>query len=255
MKRSLVEWIKIIAMAVAVWVTVGACREFFYVAWGTGEAVGRFSPRWFVLFVAYVLFCGAFLSGFAFALLRPKQFEQGSQSFVQSRNRFFFLRWATAVLLLILPAWFLQRTMWGIVFDGLYFRLVLWAFTLLLLSFILTRSDSLIGWKPFVASLILVSSSFTIAISLQGVIDYPFSLGWSEGNRIWDYSMMFGRERYGIRPDEDVYVLLDVGRMFIGGLPFLIPNINIETVRLWVGLTLILPYFLLGLAAYIVAEK
>ncbi|HNB35753.1 MAG TPA: hypothetical protein PK414_06015, partial [Anaerolineales bacterium] len=100
-----------------------------------------------------------------------------------------------------------------------------------------------------------VSSAFTIAVSLQGVTDYPFSMGWSEGNRIWDYSMMFGRERYGIRPDEDVYVLLDIGRMFVGGLPFLIPNISIESVRLWIGLTLILPYFLVGLAAYIVAEK
>lgn len=80
-------------------------------------------------------------------------------------------------------------------------------------------------------------------------------MGWSEGNRIWDYSIRFGRDRYGIADNQDIYVLLDAGRMLIGGLPFLIPNVNIEAVRLWIGLTLILPYFLVGIAAYIVAEK
>ncbi|HNA88226.1 MAG TPA: hypothetical protein PK989_02915 [Anaerolineales bacterium] len=255
MKRSSVEWIKVIPIAIAVWVFVGACREFFHVAWGTGEAVGHFSLRWLALFVLYVLACAVFFAGIWAAFLRPEQFTKIAQPFIRFRNRFSFLRWGVAVLFLILPAWFLQRSMWGVVFDGIYFRLVLWAFNLFLLSSFLTHSESLIEWKPLLASLILVSSAFTIAVSLQGVTDYPFSMGWSEGNRIWDYSMMFGRERYGIRPDEDVYVLLDIGRMFVGGLPFLIPNISIESVRLWIGLTLILPYFLVGLAAYIVAEK
>ncbi len=255
MKRSSIEWIKIITVAIAVWVLVGACREFFYVAWGTGTAVGHFSLRWLVLFVLYSLACGVFFAGVWLAFLRPERFTKIAQPFVQFRNRLSFLRWGVVVLFLIVPAWFLQRTMWGVVFDGIYFRLVLWAFTLFFLSSFLTQSESLIEWKPLLASLILVSSAFTIAISLQGVTDYPFSMGWSEGNRIWDYSMMFGRERYGLRPDEDVYVLLDTSRMFVGGLPFLIPNISIEVVRLWVGLTLILPYFLVGLAAYIVADK
>ncbi len=255
MKRSSIEWIKIIAMTVTVWVVVKACIEFFYVAWGTGTAIGHFSPRWFVLFLLYVLLCAAFLIGTAFALLRPKRFEEVAQSFIRMRNQLSFLRWVLVLFVLVFPAWFLQRTMWGIVFDGFYFRAVLWALTIFLISAFLTRNNLLIEWKAFLASLILTSSVFTIAISLQGVIDYPFSLGWSEGNRMWDYSMMFGRERYGLRPDEDVYVLLDRSRMFVGGLPFLIPNVTIEAVRLWIGLTLILPYFLVGLAAYIVTDK
>ena len=255
MKRSSIEWIKIIAMAIVAWVAIGACREFFYVAWGTGAAVGHFSLRWLALFVFYILLCAMLLAGLAFALLRPERFFQRAEPFIQARNRLSFLRWGLAILFLIFPAWFLQHTMWGVVFDGFYFRAVLWALTLFLLSSFLTRSQSLIEWKPLLASLILVSSAFTIAISLQGVTDYPFSMGWSEGNRIWDYSMMFGRERYGIPDDQDIYVLLDKGRMFVGGLPFLIPDVTIAAVRLWIGLTLILPYFFVGLAAYIVADK
>lgn len=242
-------------MAAIVWVVVGACVEFYHVAWGTGEALGQFSPRWFVLFVLYILFSALLLAGAIFALLRTENFLHRLQSFIQTRNRFSFAVWVAVLLLLFVPSWFLQRTLWGVVFDGAYVRLLLWVLTIFLIAAFLTRSASLIEWKPLLAALILSSSAFTVAISLQGVTDYPFSMGWSEGNRIWDYSMMFGRDRYGLAPDQDVYVLLDASRMFVGGLPFLIPGITIEGVRLWVGLTLILPYFLVGLAAYLVAEK
>ncbi|MCQ3935846.1 MAG: hypothetical protein DPW18_02245 [Chloroflexi bacterium] len=246
---------QIFSILVSAVILIGASVEFYHVAWGTGEAVGQFSPRWFVLFIAFVLTCAAVLAGVGFAVFRRKEFLSASQKFVTVRNKFTAVRLALAFLVLVVPVWFLQRTMWGIVFDGVYFRALLWALTVFLLSFFLTRGEPLIEWKPFLAALILTSSMFTIAVSLQGVTDYPFSQAWSEGNRIWDYSMRFGRDRYGLADDQDVYVLLDPGRMLVGGLPFLIPGVSIETVRLWIGLTLILPYFLVGLAAFIVADK
>lgn len=246
---------KLIVLPVAAWVTSKACVEFYNVAWGTGEAVGDFSPRWLALFAFFVLLCAILFVGVAFATLRREKFLSVFQQAISIRNHLPFLAGLLAILVVILPAWFLQRAMWGIVFDGVYIRLLLWAFTLFLISSFLTRDNSLIEWKAFLAALILTASAFTIAISLQGVTDYPFSMGWSEGNRIWDYSMRFGRDRYGLADDQDVYVLLDSGRMLVGGLPFLIPNVTIETVRLWIGLTLILPYFLVGLAAYLVADK
>ncbi|MFZ5818716.1 MAG: hypothetical protein ACOYYJ_02355, partial [Chloroflexota bacterium] len=49
---------------------------------------------------------------------------------------------------------------------------------------------------------------------------------------------------------KDVYVLIDIGRQFIGGLPFLIPGLTIQAERFWIALTVILPYLLLGLAAF-----
>jgi hypothetical protein len=234
---------------------IGAGVEFYHIAWGTGGAVGQFSPRWFLLFVFFVLFCLASFTGVLFAVLRSEKFLSVSQKFIAIRNKFSAVSWALAILALAAPVWFLQRTMWGIVFDGVYFRVLLWALTVFLLSSFITRGDSLIEWKPLLASLVLTSSAFTIAISLQGVTDYPFSQAWSEGNRMWDYSILFGRGRYDIPDDQGIYVLLDTGRMLVGGLPFLIPGVTIEIVRLWMGLMLIVPYFLVGLAAYTVAEK
>lgn len=43
---------------------------------------------------------------------------------------------------------------------------------------------------------------------------------------------------------------MDVGRRFIGGLPFLLPGINIWQVRLWLALVDIVPYLILGWAAF-----
>ncbi len=241
---------QIFSILIAAIVLIGASVEFYHIAWGTGKAVGQFSPRWFLLFVFFVFFCLAVFAAMLLGVLGSEKFLSVSQKFIALRNKFSPVSWALAILALVVPVWFLQRTMWGIVFDGVYFRALLWALSVFLLSSFITRGDSLIEWKPFLAALILTSSAFTIAISFQGVTDYPFSLAWSEGNRIWDYSILFGRARYDIPPDQDIFVLLDPGRQLVGGLIFLIPDVGIEAVRFWLGLTLILPYFLVGAAAY-----
>lgn len=255
MRRLSFGFRNIMTITIAAWVLAGACIEFYNVAWGTGMAVGEFSPRWFLLFLSFVLFCLVLYAGTGLTVLQRERLLSVFQRAVAVRNKLSIFRWLFIVIVLVFPAWFLQRTMWGIVFDGVYFRVLFWALAILLVSFLVTRGSSFIEWKPFLAALLLTSSTFTIAVSLQGVTDYPFSMGWSEGNRIWDYSMRFGRDRYGIADDQDIYVLLDAGRMLVGGIPFLLPDVTIETVRLWIGLTLILPYFLVGFAAYIVADK
>lgn len=255
MKRFFNEQGQFILAGIAAWSITQAVVEFYNVAWGTGKALGQFSPSWFILFILFVLVAVAIFMGFTFAMLRPEIFSGFVQRVVSMRSRFVSVSWALAILVLILPVWFLQHTMWGIVFNGIYIRALIWGFAAFLLSVLLTRDTRLISWKAFLASLILTAGVFTIAVSLQNVTDYPFSLAWSEGNRIWDYSIMFGRERYNIAADQDIFVLLDPGRQFVGGIPFLIPNISIAGVRLWLGLTLIIPYFFVGLAAFIVADK
>ncbi|MCZ2127895.1 MAG: hypothetical protein LC099_09015 [Anaerolineales bacterium] len=253
MKRIQIE--KIILIAVLARILFGASAEFYDVAWGTGVAVGLFSAKWFLLFCAFVLFCLFLYAIVGGEILQRGRFVKVEQNLNKLRNALRGWNVLLAAALLIFPVYFLQRAMWGVVFHGTYFRLLLWALTVALLSFILSRGESFIQWKPLLAALLLASSAFVVAVSLQNVTDYPFSLGWSEGNRIWDYSMMFGRERYLLDADQDVYVLLDAGRQFVGGVAFLLPNLSLAGERLWVGLTLILPYFFIGLAAYIVAEK
>ena len=232
---------------------IGAGRDFFYVASGTGSAVGAFSPFWFMLFSAFVLFC---LTLFLFLMLWQRgKLISAITRLISERNKMSFLRWLFAILALVFPVWFLQYSMWGIVFYGIFIRALIWLAVIFIFSFLVSSGNDLIGWKETLSAFVLTAGAFSIAVSLQGVTDYPFSLGWSEGNRLWDYSTLFGRSLYNYPSDQDIYVLLDSGRLWVGGLPFLIPNLTIEAARLWVGLTTILPYFLVGIAAFRVLNK
>jgi hypothetical protein len=119
-----------------------------------------------------------------------------------------------------------------------------------LFAFLITKENKIIGWNEFLAALLLTSSEFIIAASFIDVTDYPFSLGWSEGNRMWDYSLLFAKHLYDIPPGKNAEALLDVGRQFIGGAPFIFPRITIQMERAWLAATIIIPYLLLGLAAF-----
>ncbi len=242
----------IILLCVAL-LLIGAGRDFFHVASGTGSAVGAFSPFWFLLFSAFVLFCFALF--ISFALWQRSKFLSVIIRMISGRNKLSFLRWLFATLVLVFPVWFLQYTMWGIVFHGIFIRALIWIAVVFIFSFLVSTGNDLMGWKETLSAFALTAGSFSIAVSLQGVTDYPFSLGWSEGNRLWDYSTLFGRSLYNYPSGQDIYVLLDYGRLWVGGLPFLIPGLTIEAARLWVGLTTILPYFLVGIAAFRVLNK
>ena len=229
---------------------IGACVEFFHVASGTGNAIGEFSLTWFILISVFVVF-GLVL----FVVTVFWQF--GNPSFSLSKlvlyrnGTWFLLRWIFAILVLAFPVWFLQYTKWGIVFQGSFIRSLIWIVVVLIVAFLASKEDTLFGWKEVLGAFVLTASAFSIAVSLQGVTDYPFSLGWSEGNRLWDYSTLFGKSIYfNIREDDTIFVLLDGGRLFIGGLPFLIQGLTIAMARLWVGLMMIIPYMLVGITAF-----
>ena len=227
---------------------IGACVEFFHVASGTGNAIGEFSLTWLILFFVFVVF--------NFALFIVAIFWQCgllsavSMKLVLYRNKLSLLRWIFAILILVFPVWFLQYTKWGIVFHGFFFRSLIWITVVFALAVLVSKGDTFLGWKEILAALALTAASFSIAVALQGVTDYPFSLGWSEGNRLWDYSTLFGKSIYNFPEDRSIYVLLDWGRLWVGGLPFLIKGLTIEMARLWVGLTMVIPYFLIGAAAF-----
>jgi hypothetical protein len=78
---------------------------------------------------------------------------------------------------------------------------------------------------------ILIFTSFLAASSLL-IIDYPFSLYWSEGNRFYDYSLMFGQSLY----EYDGYVVNPYdspGRYGLWGILFLWQGLPIWVHRLW----------------------
>jgi len=94
--------------------------------------------------------------------------------------------------------------------------------------------------------LTLMGSTFALTIAAQQVVDYPFSLYWSEGNRLYDYSFPFGKRLYQIPPGVEPDPLTGLGRRTLWGLPFLLPFVNIKLVRLWDMILFSLPYMALG---------
>jgi hypothetical protein len=241
---------KLIIFLFFAWVLFNATSEFYSIAWGTGNWRGEFSLIWAILHTLFIVFC-LLLFVFTWIILwRPRTFEALSERVVLTRNFLQKFHWILWILILIIPIWFFQYTTWGLVFQKTYLRILIWILVVVLLTILSSHKSQLAGWNQFLTSIILTSSVFTIMASLREVTSYPFSLGWSEGNRLWDYSILFGRDIYIYPEDKNIFVLLDRGRQFIGGLPFLLPNVNITIARLWVGLTLILPYLLLGLATF-----
>jgi hypothetical protein len=229
---------------------VRACIEFYAVAWGSGVWLGEFSLKWGVGFFVFVLFCILSWVAAAFVFWRRDALAGWGERIMTFRERLGSFRWLVVLALLVFPVWFLQYSPWGIVFHGLYFRLFVWVYVAFGLAIFLQTGEYILKWPGFLTALLLTSSAFSIAAALINVSDYPFSLGWSEGNRMWDYSMMFGRHLYDYPHEQSVYVLLDIGRQFIGGLPFVFPGISIQAERFWIGLTTVIPYLMLGFAAF-----
>jgi hypothetical protein len=232
-------------------VLFGACSEFYQIAWGTGVWLGQFSLKWALALFFFGLFCILCLVGVWLILWRSQRLEKGFQFLSVARHRLGPARWVLVILFLSLPVYFLQYTFWGKVLHGPFLRILLAAFSSILLGWLLTKDASrVMSWPASLTALILVSATYTFSVSLLNVTDYPFSLGWSEGNRLWDYSILFGRHLYDYPADKPIPVLLETGRQFVGGVPFLLPGVKIWQVRLWLALVDVVPYLLLGWAAY-----
>ncbi len=92
---------------------------------------------------------------------------------------------------------------------------------------------------------VLSASVFLTARQLVGVTNFPFALGWSEGNRLYDYSVILGKNRY-IYPGELTPVRRETGRLLLWGAPYLIPGSPIWLNRLWNVLLGVLPPLALG---------
>jgi hypothetical protein len=229
----------------------GSCIDFFDIAWGTGVWLGDFALTWAILFAFFCFCCLLAFTAVFRVIWNDKSFSVLAGRLIGFRNHLGRGYWLLAAFVFVFPIWLLQFTFLGIVFKGLFLRLSLWTLQLFFLSFLFTaKKDVLIDWKAFLFCLVLTAGTFSIFASLKLVTGYPFSLGWSEGNRLWDYSILFGRARYDYPDGQKIDVLLETGRQMVGGLPFLIPGLTIKMERMWIGLVSILPYILLGLVVF-----
>ncbi len=239
-----------------IWLLYGACTEFYNIAWGTGNWIGQFSPKWMLAFLLFVLVCILLLIGVGITLSAYQKVAGYFNYLASLRDRLGYLRWIFAGIFLVLPVYFLQYSYWGIVLDGPYLRILISAFSIVLLGWFLTGTNKgFLRWKGVLTASILISGLYNFCVPLIDVTSYPFSLGWSEGNRLWDYSILFARHRYDYPSDQTIPVYLDIGRQLAGGIPFLISGINIWQVRLWIAFLGVIPYLILGWTTYKLPEK
>ena len=255
MNRLLKGSERILLMMGIAWILIGAGFEFFDIAWGTGDWLGELSRTWGLLFSLYTTFAVVFYIAAGSVIWKREWISPLVDRILQVRQRLQILRWVSSFLILLLPVWFFQYTPWGLVFQKFHLRLLVWVIMILWLTVIFSAGKVFAGRRQFLSALVLTISVFSMAASLKLVNDHPFSLGWSEGNRLWDYSILFGRDRYDYPADRQIPVLLEFGRQLVGAPPFLIPEISIRLERLWVGLALIIPYILLGFAAFRMVSK
>jgi len=241
----------ILLLFVSAWALSGACVEFYNIAWGTGNWLGQFSPKWFLLFLFFVLFCTACLGGVLFSLWFPEKPASVFTSASSLRDKLKGIRWLLIIIILGMPVYFFQYTPWGRIFGGSNFRALVWALSVILISWLLSNgSDEKFSWKKILVALILTAGVYSFFAQLENITDYPFSIGWSEGNRLWDYSILFGHAIYKFPANKPIPVFLDFGRQLLGGIPFLIPGITIWQERLWLGLIDVIPYLILGWFAF-----
>lgn len=230
------------------WLLIAASVDVYQAGIGSGFWIGQLSIKWALGILGVVLTFALILAGIGVILWRPDRISRGREFLLNLRARLSWGRWVFAAMAVIILPWFLLHSYWGGVFTGAYLRLVMFVSAVGILSWLLTYTDqSLIEWPIILGSIVLVGSSFAFLRLLGNVTNYPFSLFWSEGNRIWDYSLLYRPDLYiyptGKLTESQFY---PIGRTLLYGLPYLLPQYSILGIRLWNALLFSLPYSVLG---------
>jgi hypothetical protein len=241
------SWL-VFALTALVLTLAGA--EIFAMGWGSGNWLGKLSFKWATTLLGFYLFFGTILYFLSIWLFTPG-WKSVEGKILHWRKNLSIPRWPLAFIVLLFPAWFVFYSAWGGLFTGLFFRIILFTVTLAISTFLLTsdRKKVIETQTLFVAGLIL-GSLLVLAESFVLVTDYPFALHWSEGNRLWDYSIAFGADRYNYSGSEPIFAWIDQGRQTLWGLPFFIPGVPIWAVRLWSAILVTIPYAILGWVAF-----
>jgi hypothetical protein len=149
-----------------------------------------------------------------------------------------------AVAVLVLPAVALHGP-WRLRFDQAWIRVILLAPAGVLGGLILPPQAGSRSFRALVG-LQAAAAAVLLGAPLEASSSYPFSLDWSEGNRIWASSLVYITGRYpGLTPE--LYPDYASPAFFIlQGLPFLLPGVTIRFVRVWTALLLVLPSLVLA---------
>ena len=202
----------------------------------------------FIAFLIVSVLVGISLIGFGILWLKGKRIF----NFGQLKRIPAGFRWVIAILLVLLPGlvkWILPLPANFNV--GYWMGIQLIYCTGILAAWLVVKPDMDEGKAILInAAMVLAAGvGYAALVKLCQVTAYPFTLYWSEGNRFFDYSTLFGSYRYIFPAGEKIYAFISWGMQVPWAIPFILPNLSISAFRLWYQLVWIIPPALLGLIA------
>jgi hypothetical protein len=234
-------WLRLLLSAALGLLLVGVAQDLSTRYHELPIASGRIPPS----FVAYCLFA---LVGTALFLVHIWA-SNWYLPFNNLRARLGWVRWVGVVLLGATPALFFGFSDWSPVFATTWLRaLIALVFLGGMVWLAAGGSKRTWDWTGILSSLLIFGSALVLCFYYKNVIDYPMTLSWSEGNRLWDYSVLFGKSLYLYPANKPIPAYIDIGRQSLWGLPFLFGSPTILQMRLWDAIVWTVPYMLLGWA-------
>ena len=237
-----IRWLPFLGWTV---LTVVAGNDIYQVA-GHGAFLGHFDKIWGAIFVTFFVFSIFSLFALWIMLWRPQRAQRLFNPLAKLRQRIGWFIWPLAILAVFWPARLLNYTDYGFDLTPLGIRVYLFVLASGMGALILTEREKIFSWIGWYQSIILFGVVSLFSKVFVPVTDFPLSLYWSEGNRIWDYSVLFGRDLYIYPHDAPLEAYIDRGRQSLWGLPFLLPDVTISQVRMWSALVYTIPLAIFG---------
>lgn len=244
------NWIRLAWLSFGVLFFLGS-RELFIrgIGTGTGQFFGWFSLKWGIGLIGFSIAGGAILGWTISSVIKPQRTAGWIDLIGERLKPYRLVGWGIGFLAIIFPILVLQGP-WGWRFSQSMFRISILLFAGLIAGIFLPKH---IGgfWLRWATSTAIAITLLTITERFLLVSSNPFPLSWSEGNRLWDYSLYFARDRYTFIGDFAYPTYLTPGRHGLWGLPFLIlPSISITGMRLWDAFLWTAPYLLFGAVVF-----
>ncbi|MDI6693599.1 MAG: hypothetical protein QME21_01015 [Anaerolineales bacterium] len=239
------SWQRWAAILAAGFVFVLAALEFFRLSPVSGALLGKMSWKWLAAWVVLVAFFAASWGALLAILFQPTRLSSIERRLTAVRQRSGQFTWLIAVVIAAVPPILLLFTSLGNL-AGPYLRLAMLIYTAFLVSLCLAEDEQrMVTVSTLLFGLLLAGSLHVLIERLSNITAYPFSLGWSEGNRMFNFSLRVDSSRYDLMHGENLRTGAP-GRNFLWGILFLIPGTPIWLHRLWDAFLWTAPYLALG---------
>ncbi len=250
-RSSLTIWLKPLILFAGVLLLLMTGSEMLNLAWGSGHLLGELSGKWAATLLSYLFLAAALFVLLFRSLYAPRRLNILRGRLLALREKLGKWRGLVAFLVAAFPAYFVFYFPWGGLFVGFFTRLLVFILAISGTTILIaSKKEGLFSWRALLLAGLFTGTLLVLAESFALVSNYPFALHWSEGNRLWDYSVLFGRARYNYPASEPVFAWIDPARQALWGLPFLMPSLPIWAARLWGAFLTTIPYALLGWFAF-----